>query len=155
MSIWTVDWVTLDDDETLSTGNNSVVATAHAVKSYVDNIPANPGVYNILHEYIGSPSTGDKKILLFTSDEMNLSKISAVVSGVSPSIEYNIHYGPDVTSEGTAVLSSNAQVTSETTGQFVTEFSIGTIPSDNWVWIKFGTVGLLTDDLNIVMKWTS
>ena len=132
MSIWTVDWVTLDDDETLSTSNDSVVATAKAVKSYIDKVPANPGVYNILHNEIRSPSSNDKKILLFTSDEMNLSKISAVVSGVSPSIEYNIYFASDVTSDGTAVLSSDAVVTSETSGQFVTEFSVETIPADSW-----------------------
>jgi hypothetical protein len=67
--------------------------------------------------------------------------LDAVLSGgSSPSVSLQLRHGPDVSANGTAVLSSPLAINSSnggtTTGSVVSSFQSSAVPIDHWLWLE-------------------
>lgn len=96
---------------------------------------------------VEGPSGSEKIPIFFTTEALTITKVHAVVNGISPSVTYNIVYGTDISTAGTKVTTSPVAVTNETTGTNATLDNVN-VPASGWVW-------LITTAVSGTVNWLS
>jgi len=86
--------------------------------------------------YIELPTSAEDISLFFVADAITIYKMTAVVSGVTPSLTYTVRHGPDRSATGNEVVTGGITVTSTTTGDVVTVFDDASIPANSHVWFE-------------------
>lgn len=84
--------------------------------------------------YISSPSASETLVLFYTTNNITLSKVRAVLTGTTPDVTYSIKSGSNITSTDETHVSS-ANVTSTTTGTDAT-IADASITAGRWVWLE-------------------
>lgn len=92
------------------------------------------------------PTGDDDVILFFVNAEAPIQQITASVRGSSPSITYDLTYGPSQNGPWTSVFSGSQTVTSNL---YSTSFANGTIPADSYVRLSTSTKSGDVDELAI------
>lgn len=87
--------------------------------------------------WIPYPAAGLKPMFTYTPEEMTISQIDAWVNGaITPSMDVNFFYGPDMSLAGTSVFATAQTISSTTTASTFSSFSSDTVPAGNFVWAE-------------------
>lgn len=93
------------------------------------------------------PVLTDNLPLFFTKNEIRIWQVNDVLSGTTPSITYNIYFGPEKDLAGTKLWTTDRTIT-DISGEQSTTFDNYTIPENSWIWVipsaKSGTVSLFS-----------
>ncbi len=82
-----------------------------------------------------NPSSTERRMIARAFDATEIELVNAVLNGSStPSVTFELRFGPDRSGAGTEILTSGRTVTSTTTG---TDFTpdVTTIPAGSYVWM--------------------
>jgi len=98
---------------------------------------------------LDNPGASEDITFFFTNQDLELDRMQAVLVGtLTPNSNWTIRYDSDRSAAGTEVVTGGTWTSSTTTGDSITTFDNGSIPSENWVWIETtnisGTVNMLS-----------
>ncbi len=116
-----------------------------------------PGPPSPLVSSIASPQVGDRRILLRAPQALTIARLDAVLSGgSSPSLSLQLRSGLDVSTTGTAVLSTPLAISSSnggtSTGTVFTSFQAPAVPLDHWLWLEVTAVSGSPAGLTVMLR---
>jgi len=98
------------------------------------------------------PVADDEVGIFYTDIAITISQLNSYVRGAStPSVTVSIYYA--ATRSGIATTINTATITSEA-GVEDTSMSDGTVPADNWVYLKVTAQSGTVDEFHVTMKYT-
>jgi hypothetical protein len=100
---------------------------------------------------ITGPIANDTFTLFRTDVETTLTAVTALVSGASPSVTYELRYAASRTSAGTAAITP-ATVTNTTTGAAATVVN-QPIPANSYVWLTITAVTGTVGEMNVTLAF--
>lgn len=100
---------------------------------------------------IAGPKSGDNFTLFRTDVETTINTVTALVSGTSPSVTYEIRYAANRTSAGTLATVSET-VTNTTTGDTATVQN-QPIPANSYVWLVITSVAGTVGEMNVTIAF--
>ena len=100
---------------------------------------------------IAGPKSGDNFTLFRTDVETTISTVTALVSGTSPSVTYEIRYAANRTSAGTLATVSET-VTNSTVGDPATVQN-QPIPANSYVWLVITAVAGTVGEMNVTIAF--
>lgn len=129
----------------VSPSSFSTVATVEVGKQGPAGAPGPPKAITI-----ALPKAGDEFTLLYTQQETYLTRVVAVVRGVTPSAGFELRYGSDRSTSGT-LATVPAVVTNTTVGAVVATQNMP-IPANTFLWIVVTSVTGQTEELNVCVE---
>jgi hypothetical protein len=100
---------------------------------------------------IAGPKSGDNFTLFRTDVETTITAVTALVSGTTPSVTYEIRYAPNRTSAGTLATISET-VTNSTIGDGATVQN-QPIPANSYVWLAITSVAGTVGEMNVTIAF--
>jgi hypothetical protein len=100
---------------------------------------------------IAGPKSGDNFTLFRTDVETTITTVTALVSGTSPSVTYEIRYASNRTSAGTLATISET-VTNSTIGDGATVQN-QPIPANSYVWLVITSVAGTVGEMNVTIAF--
>lgn len=109
--------------------------------------------------WLPNPQAGERRMVLRASQDLNLSRLDALLSGNSnPSVSVSIRYGPDASAAGTAVTTTPITISSSnggtSTGTVVTSFQTPVVPMDHWLWLEVSAVSGSPAGLTVAVRFS-
>lgn len=102
---------------------------------------------------VDSPVASSKHIVLFTDKEITIQEIRSLVLGATPSLQYSIVYGSDVSTSGTPIVTAEITTTNTTNGLITSSFDNGIIGANNFIWITVSAITGTVDQLFITLTF--
>jgi hypothetical protein len=100
---------------------------------------------------ITGPIANDTFTLFRTDVETTITAVTALVSGASPSVTYELRYAPNRTSAGTPAITP-ATVTNTTTGTAATVQN-QPIPANSYVWLTITATAGTVGEMNVTLAF--
>jgi len=98
-----------------------------------------------------SPAGSDKVVLVRTQRRMKLTELFSVLQGSStPSVTWDIKYGPDISGTGATSIATSQMTTSTTTGNSH-GLSVTFVPAGQYVWIDIASVSGTVGFFNVTL----
>lgn len=100
------------------------------------------------------PVTGDVFTLFYTEVTITISKLFAVLRGLSnPSVSFTLKFASNQEDAGTEVVMGGISVTNKSTGLTIDLFSNPVIPAGSFLWIELSSVSPDTDSFHVTMSY--
>lgn len=103
---------------------------------------------------VETPSASEDDSIFYTTENITISKIVAVVKGSSPSITWTIRHDPDRSASGNEVVTGGTTTTDATTGDIVTSFDDETIPANSFVWLETTAMSGTVEFVQVTLFYT-
>lgn len=85
------------------------------------------------------PQDSENLTLFYTTKIITVSELASVVSGISPSQDWTIRFGPNRDDIGTELINGGSTTSVEDTGLVETSIDNAVIPANSWVWLTTAT----------------
>lgn len=103
---------------------------------------------------IESPTASENFTMFFTSEAITITRITAILRGVTPSVTWTVRHSIDRTLSGNEVITGGTTTTNVTTGQPITSFDDATVPASSFIWIETTGISGTINELNLSIEYT-
>lgn len=104
----------------------------------------------LLERLVLSPSGADLTLGRAPKD-LVVVRLSAVLRGTTPSVDFTVRFDSDRSAAGTEVVTGGTTVTSTTTGTTVTSLNNAAISADDWIWLETSGESGTVDEFFLVV----
>lgn len=101
---------------------------------------------------IENPSSSENITFFYTTQELTLTSVRAVVKGSTPSVTYSVKSASDRLDANPTLNVNGVTVTNTTTGANAT-LNAASIEANSWVWITTSATGGTVESLNITLAF--
>jgi hypothetical protein len=101
-----------------------------------------------------NPLATENAVIGYTTADITISNIYAVVKGTSPSVTINPTHTTDRSITGTTILSAEVAITGTTTPHNLTSFNDNTIPANSYILFITSATGGTATQVSTILKYT-
>lgn len=106
------------------------------------------------HMTVEQPSNTEDITMFRTNVAITVTKVSGVVRGSTPSIDFNIYHGSDRSGAGTALFASDQTLNNTATPDEYETFADATIPADSVIWFETSAKSGTVDEAHVTLDFT-
>jgi hypothetical protein len=103
---------------------------------------------------INSPSSSEDVTMFFTTQDLSVTQITAVVRGSSPSVTWTIRHSGDRSATGSELVVGGTTTTNQADGSVVDSLSESFIPAHSYVWLETTAQTGTVDELNVTLEYS-
>lgn len=100
------------------------------------------------------PVNGENLTLFYTTKIVTVSELVSIVSGVSPSQDWSIRFGPDRDDIGTEIINTGSTTTDINAGLVETTLDNAVIPANSWVWLTTAVQSGTVNRFHVTMTYS-
>lgn len=100
------------------------------------------------------PVDGENLTLFYTTSIITVSELASVVSGVSPSQDWTMRFGPNRDDIGTEIINGGSTTADQDVGLVETTLDNDVIPANSWVWLTTATQSGTVERFHVTMTYT-
>ena len=100
------------------------------------------------------PQDSENLTLFYTTRIITVSELASVVSGISPSKDWTIRFGPDRDDIGTEVINGGSTTVEQDAGLIETSFDNAVIPANSWVWLSTAAQSGTVNRFHVTMTYS-
>jgi len=103
---------------------------------------------------LDAPATGQQGAAVWINEASTIRLAThGLNNAVAGDVDWNLRFGADLNGAGTGVFAAD-KTTTAGTGTEETVFASASIPANNWLWVKYGTVTTSPDGHHITVETT-
>ncbi len=100
------------------------------------------------------PQDGENLTLFYTTKIITISELASIVSGVSPSQNWSLRFGPNRDDIGTEIINGGSTTAVQDVGLVETTLDNDVIPANSWVWLTTATQSGTVERFHVTMTYT-
>jgi hypothetical protein len=100
------------------------------------------------------PVDGDNVTLFYATSIVTVSELVSIVSGITPSQDWSIHFGPDRDAGGTEIINGGSTASTTDVGLVEDVFDNAIIPANSWVWLALSAQSGTTNRFHVTMTYS-